>query len=504
MKTRFTGTLFGLALLLMCEVAWAQKVIVLQFDGDRKDRVRSQILRELLRDGRLEIGTIADYKRAATKAGFKGKRAMTDQAFAAVAEELSLFAAVDGAVGKKGFRLRIYVAGEEEAFSRELKLSKGKLSAKDARRIARSLVAAWEKAPKKASEPEPEPAPEPAEDPADSAAVSDASVGGTSGSAAPGEGISPAAADATALRRQRELADSHTVVGPPQHVEEEFEFDRRRDRRPVVGPKLVTLRLGGTTTWRSYCSRPGVKACADYDGLDRAARPAGDTVNFSPTVPYAGFGIGLDFFPLSSLDSFAKGFGVVGGFSRGFSLTNVTIENVSAEAEEGAQAPSREVVSVDDAWFALATYRYYFAMGDSEPLSAYVGVRGGITTRTFEVDPNAAVPLPGSHRVFVPTFGLDVSIPLAKFIRIEAAGTYFIDPRPGPDEIVGYGAEASGQGFSAEAGVAGDIWGPVGYEVRFRWMSFKDSYTGAGNKWASGGAAEESYTGVNWGLTASF
>ncbi|MGA9521576.1 MAG: hypothetical protein WBV82_08940 [Myxococcaceae bacterium] len=499
MKTRFAGTLFGLALLLFCEVAWAQKVVVLEFDGDRKGRVRSQIVREILRDGRLEVAAIADYKRSAAKAGFKGKRAMTEEAFAAVAEDLSAFAALDGDVGKKSFRLRIHVAGEDEPFTRELKLNRGKLSAKDLKRIAKSLVAAWEKAPKKAPEPaQPEPA-EDAEDAGDSPAVSDTSAGGTLSPVDPAEATSPAVADGDAFRRQRDLADSHTVVGPPQHVEEEFELDRRRNRGPLVGPKLLTLHLGGTSTWRSYCSRPGVAACADYDALDRSARPAGDTVNFSPDIPYAGFGVALDFFPLRSMDNFTKGLGLSGGFSRGFSLTNVTIE-----APDGTKAPSREVVSVDDAWHVLVNYRFYFGLGTSEPLSAYVGVRGGVAARSFVVDPNAAVPLPGSLRRF-PTFGLDVSIPLmTKFIRIEAAGTYFLDPGPGPDEVAGFGTEASGQGFGVEAGVAGDIWGPIGYELRFRSMLFKDSFTGAGNKWANGGAAEEAYTGVNWGLTASF
>ncbi len=353
MKTRFAGTLFGLAVLLLCEVAWAQKVVVLEFEGDRRNRVRLQVVRELLKDGGVELAAVDDFERLAAKKGLKGKRAMTTEAVAAVGVELGVVAALDGDVGRKAFRFRILDGKGTELFAREVPLSKGTLSAKNARRIAAALVAAA-RTPPRAAPAVAEAAPAQEEESAETPAEAEEATAEVAVPASARE-VDRVAEDRR--RRDPEYADSHTRVGAPSY-EEEFEPVRRRPRGSQVGPKLLTVHLGGTTTWRAYCSRPGVAACGDYDALAVGARPAGDKVDFSPKVPYAGFGIGLDFFPLASMENFAKGFGVNAGFSRGFSLTNVTVET-----PDGTKSPEKQVVSVDDAWHALLAYRFYFGMG---------------------------------------------------------------------------------------------------------------------------------------------
>jgi hypothetical protein len=261
--------------------------------------------------------------------------------------------------------------------------------------------------------------------------------------------------------------------------------------------------------------------------------PPGDVVDFRPQVPYAGFNFQVELFPLAwILDNFLQGIGIVGSFGLGFSLTNVTIVS-----QAGSSMP-KQVVSTDRSWMAMLAYRYYFSFDSSakNPAVGYVGIRGGMSGRIFEIDAKAMVPLPGTNRLY-PTFALDFAIPIIRYFGIEGSASYFVSPRPGPDEIAGYGdamgganGGATGAGFQLEGGVAGTIWGPVGYRLRVRYTPFTDRYYGVGNKWTytcppldspqirpagcpadnieytglREGAAFESYVSFIWGITASF
>ena len=46
--------------------------------------------------------------------------------------------------------------------------------------------------------------------------------------------------------------------------------------------------------------------------------------------------------------------------------------------------------------------------------------------------------------------------------------------------------------------MAGDVWGPLGYSVRLRYPTVKDTFTGKGAKfgWEQGGVAEEQHVDV--------
>jgi hypothetical protein len=115
-----------------------------------------------------------------------------------------------------------------------------------------------------------------------------------------------------------------------------------------------------------------------------------------------------------------------------------------------------------------------------------------------------------------PVVGLDASIPIAKFFRIDVGASYFFNPRTAPEQIVGYGnlndptGGAVATGFGLEGGFSGDIWGPLGWLLRVRHMGFSDRYYGQGQKWTvcneqqCGGAGEESFTTIVWGVTAAF
>ena len=91
-----------------------------------------------------------------------------------------------------------------------------------------------------------------------------------------------------------------------------------------------------------------------------------------------------------------------------------------------------------------------------------------------------------------------------------------MNPKPSPEQIIGYGnlndptGGATAFGFGIEAAVAGQIWGPIGYTVRWRMTSYKDTYYGQGQKWTicndtqCGGVGEETYHSLIFGLTASY
>jgi hypothetical protein len=180
------------------------------------------------------------------------------------------------------------------------------------------------------------------------------------------------------------------------------------------------------------------------------------------------------------------------------------------------ETPTRSVIATDSVLTAMLLYRYYFNMGtESRPRLGYAGFRGGMLSREFEVDQQARAPLTGSHRLH-PAAGLEASFPLRHWLRVEAGGQFFIGPKAGTSltadqgelelEVRDLGAEVSSFGWFGELGVAGEVWGPLGYSVRARYTSVKDTFTGKGARfgWEEGGVASEKHIDVRWGLTASF
>jgi hypothetical protein len=120
------------------------------------------------------------------------------------------------------------------------------------------------------------------------------------------------------------------------------------------------------------------------------------------------------------------------------------------------------------------------------------------------------------HR-FYPAVGLDLSVPLMRAVRIEGMGQFFFTPTPGVAlggdstgayvaEVRDYGQSVSSLGWAAELGLAGDIWGPVGYSARFRLERYVDRFSGQGTRrgWITGGIAEDTFSSIVVGATASW
>ena len=476
MSRSLLGSLLGAVFLAHSGVASAQRVVVLDFSGDRAGLVRAQVQQQLSKAG-MHVVSFRQYKAAATKKKLKGAQLRTPQGVAVVAKALKLDGAVTGTVGKS-LRVRLLDAAGRALFASRFLMKKGALSRSEGLRLAEEISRRL--APQR-SEPPPTPsaaAPKPMEEPP----------------APPAAAEEKSHADFDQERHQREeMAEAHTEP-PPLRAEPVAQMQARR---PSIGPPVFTAQITGTTTWRSYCARPGFSSCAQYNATDPGQRPPGDTVDFKAEVPYVGFSLAAEFFPFAETSNLLRGLGLLAGYERGFSLTNVKVLTSTGDAT------TRRVYAADQAINALAAFRYFFFLSQRQPLSGYAGVHAGFGTRRFDVDSNAQAPLPGSHRNY-PEFGLDVSIPIWSFLRIEGSANYFISPKPIASEIADYGSGSSASGWGADAGVTGGIWGPLGYVVRLRYSQYKDQFGGSGTKWQSGGAAEESYLGAYWGATAHF
>ncbi|WP_082207241.1 hypothetical protein [Corallococcus macrosporus] len=310
-----------------------------------------------------------------------------------------------------------------------------------------------------------------------------------------------------ATRGMKVEPESHTPTEPLLEVSLDTGSGGTVGEAPAR-PPLARLTLSGTTTWRNYCARPGVKSCGEYDGLPANER-LGDTVSYSSSVPYLGVAAELELLPLARGESPLRGLGLSLGYRRGFSSTHVTLVG------DAGQSTTREVAATDSVLTAQALYRYFFGMGASHASPGYAGLRAGLLTRAFDVDASADSHLTGTHRLF-PAVGLEVSVPLLRQVRLEGAGQFFFSPKPGTGlggggaaldaEVGDYGTSVSSFGWEAELGVGGELWGPFGYAVRFRLSRYQDTFSGAGTKrgWDDGGVAAETYSSLHWGLTASY
>lgn len=478
----------GLAVLITAQSASAQKIVVLDFKGDSRGRIRAQVEARLRAQGST-VMSLRKYKDEALLRGVAGARSGSSAAVAKMSRLLGLAGVVKGQVARGGFHVAVVDASGREALARDYPVSKRLLSDADASSLAASIADALKAAAK--------PSPPAVQTPPPPTPAGAAEKPEPTGQTLPELDLSPELSKKgqppTEKRLQEEAAESRVAS---EAGESERKPEVTGARTPAGGPKLLTLQLTGLSTWRRYCSRPGVSRCQDYDSQSPAQRAPGDTVDFNASSPYFGISFGLEFFPLPRLTSnrWLAGIGLSGSYARGFSNTNISVQGGTAQTVKGA----------DSAISVLAVYRFYFALSlTNSPLAAYVGLHGGLGSRSFTVDATPGLPPLDTHRTY-PQFGIEASIPILSFLKVEAAGNYFLGPKVSQSDIVRYGTAASGSGFGFEAGLAGDVWGPLGYIARFKYASYSDAISGAGASWQNGGAAEESYSSVVWGITASF
>jgi hypothetical protein len=524
------GALLALALVLASQVAEAQKatkprVVLLDFEGDRRDAVRTQLENALKKNKQLELVPLKQYTSAAGKAGVKGAASRSPEGVAQVAPGLELDAVVTAKVGRT-LSLQILSANGQELFTKSVKLQRGKLAAGDVRKLAASIATTAARPPPPV-EPPPEPPPAKPAEPTPPLAATEPSPPPDTGKPPPAQGKPPAETPPPA---RPPLAEPPAASTPPKTPAEPLEipkslddeshtstgaYDEYATRQELEAqdrhrhPPMIHVFVGGNTTWRQYCARPGVSSCGEFDRQPEEQKN-GDTIDFKSGVPYLGLVGQIEVLPLARSEKPWRGVGLLAGYQRGYSETRVKVTTQTGET------PTRSVIATDSVITAMLLYRYYFNLGtESRPRLGYAGFRGGMLSRAFEVDQQARAPLTGSHRLH-PAAGLEASIPLRHWLRVEAGGQFFIGPKAGKSltadegelelEVRDLGAEVSSFGWFGELGLAGEVWGPLGYSVRARYTSVKDTFTGRGARfgWDEGGVASERHIDVRWGLTASF
>jgi hypothetical protein len=305
----------------------------------------------------------------------------------------------------------------------------------------------------------------------------------------------------------RPLGEDRTVGANPEPG------SPKEGEEGVPGPALIRGWLAGTTTWRSRCLRPGVASCGAYDALP--TRPPGDLVDLGPGVPSLGLAVSLELFPFAARpDRWLNGLGLTAHLGIGASVIQVV-----EQTTQGAGTPVR-VNAVDLGWALALAWRVHFWLGAGSPRAVgFVGVRAGLRAQRFSVD-SATTALPSSQRVApfglgFPELGVEASVPLAAWFRVDARASLLVSPRPSLEQIVAYGDPAapgggvSSAGLLLEGGASGRLWGPLGWAVRVGFLRFVDQFTGVGQRWpapcaaaqACGGVGEETLTTLTWGLT---
>ncbi|MCY1022571.1 hypothetical protein [Pyxidicoccus sp. MSG2] len=455
---------------------WAraeQGVTVLELVGDRRDAVRKQLERSLQAKGS-EVVKGKLYETRARRLGFRGREAYTDAAIAALSRELGLAATVRGAVSGPKLTVKVVSTSGRLLETETYPLKKGRLSPKDALRAAEAILttlrgAAAEVVPQEPLEAAEPAASKPQDVPPQSSATAAALVSSGAGTAEP-----------TARVEAVPAAPGEDV--PPVKAP-----------APMMGPRRVSVRLGGATTFRSYCAAPGIASCGQLESQPEEERP-GNYLLFGTPSPYSGFSAELAVFPLALQGETAlKGLGLTAELSRRWPQVSV---------KEGGRGGT--VSAADMYWSLFGTYRLYFPLSlTATPLPAFVGLRGGVISHSFEVAEEYQALFPKTGRTHA-SLGLDVSVPLARLARVEAGFLYFIRPQPGHEQRDRYGPEVSSSGFGIEVGVSGDLFGPLDYSVRYRFQKYADTFSGVGTDWTGGGISQERYSGLTWTLGASF
>lgn len=261
-------------------------------------------------------------------------------------------------------------------------------------------------------------------------------------------------------------------------------------------PPLFTLDVSLTTTWRSYCARPGVTGCGEYDALEAGSRPPGELQTFRSSAPYLGYLLTGELFPLSPFQAWWSGFGLGSSVGHGFASTRVQSSNGSGSG------PSQHVNAVALTVSVDALYRWHFPFGPQRRLG-FLGAHAGYRTQRFEVDPAAPTLLASSLRGH-PQVGLDAKLPLTKWAQVEVTAGVLIASTPSAETVARFGADVTGLGFRGALALSGEVWGPLSYLIGLSWDQYRDQFTGSGTHWISGGASEERYASLSVGVSARF
>src|SRR5260370_2588192 len=251
----------GLAVLISAQSASAQKIVVLDFKGDSRGRIRAQVEARLRAQGAAVI-SLRKYKDEALLRGVAGARSGSSAAVAKMSRVLGLIGVVKGQVAR-GFHVVVVDASGKEALARDYPVSKRLLSDADASSLAASIADAL-KAPAKPSPPAPQTQTPAA--PGSAAEAKPEPIGQTLPELDLSPDLSKKGQPPTEKRLQEEAAESRaaTEAGEPARKPQ-----ATGGPTPSGAPKLLTPQITRPSTRRAYCSLPPLPPCRG----SRAPRP---------------------------------------------------------------------------------------------------------------------------------------------------------------------------------------------------------------------------------------
>jgi hypothetical protein len=465
------ATALGLWLLGTCALA-AGRVVVFDFPGDGQGRVRAQVIHALVRDHKVTLVPLATWKSAAGRLGLRGPGAFTPSAVGQLAPALNVELVVAGAVASS-FYVRFLDATGQELWSHELGLSRGRVSPKNAARLARAVAAGVRQAkrPKPSSQAPIPPAPEekvagPVEP------APDRPIGHPDPRLTPPVAPAPSSPNPPRIDRSHPVSASASAPAPPPA------------ESPPAIPRL-RLELMATASLRSNCAGPGSDGC----GAQASADPGGPSVDFSPSVPYAGLEVRAALFPLAELPGAARGIGLTGAYHHGFDRVRARQAGSAAQTEAKA---SEGGYRLEGAW------RWFFSRSGS--LWGHVGAGAGYAAEDFSTDASLSGLLL-DERHSGPIVTVDGAFPIRPWLAAELSASLLPWLSPGVDQTVAFGQRGRGLGFELEGGMSGLIRGPLGYVLHLRYTRLTETFEGQGARWISGGQSLSSYLVLEAGLS---
>jgi hypothetical protein len=181
--------------------------------------------------------------------------------------------------------------------------------------------------------------------------------------------------------------------------------------------------------------------------------------SYRTSFPYAGPALGGSVFPFGAAGSWVNGFGIVGTFQLGI-----------VQAEFAGQTTTFTAMDI----LGDVDLAYQYAInGDYGPRFTFL-IGGGL--RFFDAPSSSG--LVSENRVFYPDIGLQIEQPIVpKYLRLTAGFSYIVIANQGSAAQTAFGTSSS-SGLDWTGGLAGKIFGALGWEAQVLQYRFSDSYAG--------------------------
>jgi hypothetical protein len=450
--------------------AWAQEVIVFEFQADPGTRLSRQIENAIWEHTTVMPMPRHTYANEAFRAGILD--AQTAAGFSRMAIRLSaLTVAVWGKIEGNSVEIFLWDKAGSTLWTRRLPLSQGLLEKELSQRLAKAIAAAVEVQTKSEA---------PKEAPA--AAVTPPVA------APPGPAPAPA---------RPGLAPPETAVAPEGVSKPSFLASQT---------PFLRIALLGTFSWRSLCTRPGRGSCIAFDKLPESAPR--NNKDFSSGA-YGGVFFQAEYFPLAlATPSLWKGLGLrlemgYGRAKRDF----VASGNFSLEPD--AVSPSAVLKIQETHLSAEVLYRHFFLEPSSDGMGLHASVSLGYAGKNFLSKDlsEGSLYLPDIRRRSM-GFGADTELSFP-WMRFGLYANVFLQPKPGKVVAEEYG-KASSAGYRIGGAISGMLYGPLGYRIDMSWNYFKDKFKEESPAWpvcvegTCGGIIRETYFALKGGLLLEF